>query len=40
MNKQRNLVAKHARKANKSVVMLDRKKAMKGGKIKHKGKWN
>jgi len=34
---KRNFVAKNAHKANKAVVMIDRKKAMKRGEIKHKG---
>ncbi len=34
--KRRNPVAKFARKFNKAVKMIDRKKAMKKGKIKHK----
>ena len=34
---KRNFVAKNAHKANKASVMVDRKKAMKRGKIKHKG---
>lgn len=34
--KVRNPVAKHARKYNKSVVMVDRKKAAKRGYAKHK----
>ena len=34
---KRNFVAKNAHKANKAAVMVDRKKAMKRGKIKHKG---
>ena len=33
---QNNLVAKHARKFNKSAVMVDRKKAAKRGYSKHK----
>ncbi len=37
-NKQRNLVAKHARVYNVATVHVDRKKAMKQGKIKHKNK--
>jgi hypothetical protein len=39
MNKTNNLVAKHARKFNKAVVMKDRKKAQKKGDRKHKGKY-
>lgn len=31
-----NFVAKHTRTFNKAVVMVDRKKALKRGKIKHK----
>lgn len=31
-----NLVAKHARTANKAAVMVDRKKAAKKGHVKHK----
>lgn len=38
MKKQRNLVAKHARTFNKAHVFVDRKKSLKSGKIKHKGK--
>lgn len=34
-----NLVAKHARKYNKAHVMVDRKKAAKRGKRKHKNSW-
>ena len=34
---RRNYVAKNAHKANKASVMVDRKKAMKRGEIKHKG---
>lgn len=34
-----NLVAKHARKFNKAAVHVDRKKAMKRGKRKHKKVW-
>ena len=34
---KRNFVAKNAHKANKAAVMVDRKKAMKRGEIKHKG---
>lgn len=34
--KDRNYVAKHARKFNKAHVMVDRKKAAKRGYIKHK----
>lgn len=37
VQQERNLVAKHARKFNKSHVMIDRKRAMKAGKVKHKG---
>lgn len=37
--KANNLVAKHARKYNTAVVMKDRKKAIKRGDRKHKGKW-
>jgi len=33
----RNLVAKHARKFNKAAVHVDRKKAARKGKLKHKG---
>ena len=33
-----NPVAKHARKFNKAAVMVDRKKAVKRGKRKHKGR--
>ena len=36
--KTNNLVAKHARKYNKAAVHKDRKKAMKKGDRKHKGK--
>jgi hypothetical protein len=36
MPSQQNLVAKHARKFNKSHVHRDRKKAMKRGYRKHK----
>jgi len=35
--KARNLVAKHARKVNKAVVMRDRKSAAARGERKHKG---
>ena len=38
MNKTNNPVAKHAKTFNKAHVMKDRKKAMKRGAIKHKGK--
>ena len=34
--KERNIVAKHARRFNKAVVMIDRKKAAKRGYRKHK----
>lgn len=34
--KQRNVVAKHARRFNKSAVHVDRKKAQKKGYRKHK----
>jgi hypothetical protein len=37
--KANNLVAKHARKYNVAVVMVDRKKAAKRGKRKHKTQW-
>lgn len=33
-----NYVAKHANKFNKAAVMIDRKKAEKRGKVKHKGR--
>lgn len=36
-SKINNLVAKHARAFNKASVHIDRKKAAKRGKIKHKG---
>lgn len=35
-----NFVAKHARTYNKAHVMVDRKKAAKRGKIKHKKGWS
>tara|TARA_R110002012_G_scaffold106399_1_gene247671 strand:- start:1998 stop:2159 length:162 start_codon:yes stop_codon:yes gene_type:complete len=35
--KERNLVAKHARKYNKGGAMLDRRAAQKRGAVKHKG---
>ena len=35
--KQRNLVAKHARKFNRCATHRDRKRAMKRGYRKHKG---
>jgi len=38
MNKTNNPVAKHAKTFNKAHVMKDRKKAMKRGAVKHKGK--
>ena len=38
MSKIRNIVAKHARKFNKSIVMTDRKKLTKQGYVKHKEK--
>ncbi len=34
--KSTNLVAKHARTYNKAHVMVDRKRASKRGKVKHK----
>ena len=34
-----NPVARHARTYNKAVTMVDRKKAMKAGKTKHRSKW-
>lgn len=37
--RQNNLVAKHARKFNKAAVFMDRKRAQKAGKRKHKGEW-
>ena len=40
MNKQRNLVAKHARKFNVTAVQVDRKKDEKRGKVKHKKGYN
>lgn len=36
--KIRNLVAKHARKFNKAAKHKDRKKAVKRGYVKHKGR--
>jgi len=36
-SKTRNLVAKHARTFNKAAVHVDRKKAARKGKVKHKG---
>ncbi len=36
MQKQRNLVAKHARTYNVAIVEEDRKKASKRGRYKHK----
>jgi hypothetical protein len=36
-NEARNLVAKHARTYNTAVRFEDRKKALKRGKVKHKG---
>ena len=33
-----NLVHKHAHKFNRCTTFIDRKKALKGGKVKHKGK--
>jgi hypothetical protein len=36
MQKQKNLVAKYARTVNVAAVHVDRKKASKRGKIKHK----
>ena len=36
--KRSNLVAKHAAQFNKSHVFLDRKKASKRGRVKHKGR--
>ena len=36
--KRTNLVAKHSRKFNKSVVHTDRKRAAKRGYVKHKGR--
>jgi hypothetical protein len=35
---KKNLVAKHARKYNVATVHVDRKKAEKRGKVKHKGR--
>jgi hypothetical protein len=37
--RERNLVAKHARKFNLAHKFEDRKRAQKRGKVKHKGKW-
>jgi hypothetical protein len=37
-NEMNNLVHKHAHKFNRCTTFVDRKKAMKGGKVKHKGK--
>lgn len=37
-DKPRNLVAKNLKAFNKSAVQVDRKKAFKRGKIKHKDK--
>jgi predicted negative regulator of RcsB-dependent stress response len=37
MDKQKNLVAKHARTFNVAAVHVDKKKANKRGKLKHKG---
>ena len=37
-HKLNNLVAKHAKKFNKSAVFIDKKKALKRGERKHKGK--
>jgi hypothetical protein len=34
-----NPVAKNARKFNKAAVHVDRKKAVKRGKVKHRGSW-
>lgn len=36
--KTRNFVAKNLRTFNKATIQVDRKKEMKRGKIKHKGK--
>jgi len=36
--KLNNIVAKHARRYNKSATFIDRKKETKNGKVKHKGK--
>jgi len=36
--KKRNPVAKHAAKFNRAVKHKDRKKALKGGEVKHRGK--
>lgn len=38
--KQRNLVAKHARSFNKASIQKDKKKSLKKGYVKHKGKNN
>ena len=38
INKPRNFVSKHMRTFNKSSIQVDKKKEMKRGKIKHKGK--
>jgi hypothetical protein len=40
MQMKNNLVAKHARKINKAVAFVDRKKESKRGAIKHQGKWS
>jgi hypothetical protein len=37
-NRRNNIVAKHARKFNLAHTFEDRKRALKRGKIKHKGK--
>lgn len=37
--RQRNYVAKHAHEFNKAATHVDRKKAEKRGKRKHKGQW-
>ena len=36
-DKRRNLVHKYAHKFNKAATMVDRKRATKAGKVKHKG---
>lgn len=38
--KQRNFVAKHARKFNKATIQKDKKKSLKKGYVKHKGNNN
>ena len=39
MSKERNLVAKHARKFNVATVQEDKKKASKRGNVKHKRRY-